>query len=73
MTQTQKFLYDLYLSSVNDFLTMSSIAEAHGLSDNHDLMRSMIEQGKIIYEDEMEHIKICHFSNHYNLLYWYVI
>jgi hypothetical protein len=57
MTTTQKFLRDLYLSYVNDYLTISYMAESHGMSDNKDIMKSMIDAGKVIHEEEVEHHK----------------
>lgn len=64
MTHTQKFLRDLYLSYVNDYLTISFMAEQHGMFGNNDIMKSMIESGKMIHEENVSFLAACKDRHH---------
>lgn len=52
MTTTQKHLYDLYHSYVNDYITIDLMSEHHGVESN--LMRLMIEEGRHVYVSHVE-------------------
>ena len=55
MNRTQEFLMKVYLDYVNDFLTLTYMAEHYGISFT--CMKAMVDEGKMIHADHVELIK----------------
>jgi hypothetical protein len=57
MTNTQKFLQEMYLEYFNDYLTVDKFAEHKGITPH--AACQMLKEGKAIHEWFVDHWKAC--------------